>query len=316
MPNKQWHPLFVTSLREALSDARPGQVEIIPEVALSSKPLDVDVLVVKKSKAAHLQHPLADIFRTYNLFEFKSPDDYLEPNDFDKGMAIARLYKVIEHEKMHNLDQITVTFVSRRHPRAMLEMIRSRGLLVHNSKPVPGLYRVKGEVMPVQVMVLKELSGPEVSYMFAAFLTGKEKLRLDATSLLIKKHLDDPVNPHRRELLEFKFKNQLVTPEEMEVVMEMLGQMTEKDRARIEEILRNHPASQEMADRIRAEKAQDVIRKFLARRFGSKSSGLQQKVQQMTNLEVLDYVLEELFAINTMEEAQAIINDGTGKSLQ
>ncbi|CEP68477.1 Uncharacterized [Moorella glycerini] len=39
MPNKQWHPVFVTALKEALSDAPPGQVEIQAEVALSSKPL-------------------------------------------------------------------------------------------------------------------------------------------------------------------------------------------------------------------------------------------------------------------------------------
>ena len=66
MPNKQWHPQFVISLKEALSDSLPGDVEIIREMALSSKPLDVDVVVVKKSKSARLRHPLAGIFRTYN----------------------------------------------------------------------------------------------------------------------------------------------------------------------------------------------------------------------------------------------------------
>jgi hypothetical protein len=54
--------------------------------------------------------PLAGIFRTYNLFEFKNPDERLDPNDYDKGMAIARLYKVIEHRKMLTLEEITMTF--------------------------------------------------------------------------------------------------------------------------------------------------------------------------------------------------------------
>lgn len=36
------------------------------------------------------------------------------------------------------------------------------------------------------------------------------------------------MNPYRRDLLEFKFKNQLVTTEEMEAVMEVNKQMTEK----------------------------------------------------------------------------------------
>jgi hypothetical protein len=35
---KQWHPLFLKSIKEALKDAEPGQLEIIDEVSLSSKP--------------------------------------------------------------------------------------------------------------------------------------------------------------------------------------------------------------------------------------------------------------------------------------
>jgi hypothetical protein len=213
------------------------------------------VVVVKKSKSARLRHPLAGIFRTYNLFEFKNPDDRLDPNDYDKGMAIARLYKVIEHGKMLTLDEITMTFVSTRHPRAMFDMIRTRGLALHRGNPLPGIYRVEGEAIPVQVIVMKELLGPEEVYMFAPFLTGREKLRVDATLLLLRKHLDDPANPYRRELLEFKFRNQLVIPEEMEVVMEMLKQITEKDRARIEEILQNHPSGIAMAERFAAKAA-------------------------------------------------------------
>jgi hypothetical protein len=81
----------------------------------------------------------------------------LEPNNFDKGMAIARLFKVIEHKDLFTLDQIAITFVSRKHPRKMLEMLRARGFTVHENTPVPGIYRVEGGMMPIQVMVLKEL---------------------------------------------------------------------------------------------------------------------------------------------------------------
>jgi len=60
----------------------------------------------------------------------------------------------------------------------------------------------------------------------------------------------------------------------------------------------------------KAEKAQDAICKYLKRRFGPESAGLQQKVQEMTTLEVLDGVMEELFAVNTLEEARVIIVEG------
>ena len=65
----------------------------------------------------------------------------------------------------------------------------------------------------------------------------------------------------------------------------------------------------------RVEKTQEAICKFMTRRFGIAPGEIMPKVKQMTNLEILDHVMEELFAANTVEEAQAIIHDGLGKSL-
>jgi hypothetical protein len=79
--------------------------------------------------------------------------------------------------------------------------------------------------------------------MFAVFLTGKEKLRLLSTVLLIKKHLENPANPYRRELLEFKFKNKLITIEELEMVMKMLKLTDDKYMRDILDVMQNHPAS-------------------------------------------------------------------------
>jgi hypothetical protein len=41
-----------------------------------------------------------------------------------------------------------------------------------------------------------------------------------------------------------------------------------------------------------------------------------QNVREMTRLEILDGVMEDLFAAGTLEEAKAIIWDGIKKSLQ
>jgi predicted deacylase len=164
--------------------------------------------------------------------------------------------------------------------------------------------------------------------MFAAFFTGNEKLRVAATILLLTKYIDDPSNPYRRELLEFKFRNRLFNVEEMEEVLKMSSQMTERDRVQMEEFLRNHPfiqkMNEEMNERIRVESEakgeikakQDAIFKFLARRFGAEIAGLQQKVQQITSIEVLDRIMEELFAANTLEETRIIISGDPGKSIQ
>jgi len=66
----------------------------------------------------------------------------------------------------------------------------------------------------------------------------------------------------------------------------------------------------------RAEAKQDAICKYLKRRFGDASAGLQKKVREITSLEVLDGVMEELFAANTIEEARAIIRDGIERFVQ
>jgi hypothetical protein len=81
-----------------------------------------------------------------------------------------------------------------------------------------------------------------------------------------------------------------------------------------QEWVREERAEAEARGKVEAK--QDAICKYLRRRFGDASAGLQQKVREMTSLEVLDGVMEELFAANTLEEAQAIIEEGINKSLQ
>ncbi|AGL00241.1 hypothetical protein [Desulfoscipio gibsoniae] len=125
-------------------------------------------------------------------------------------------------------------------------IFKTRELAVHKGNPAPGIYRVLGESIPVQIMVLKELQDPETAYMFAVFLTGREKIRLDAMMTLIKKHLADPTSLYRRDLLEFKIKNQLISTEEMEVLLKMLNQANEQEKAKIKELLQSHPFSQEV----------------------------------------------------------------------
>lgn len=50
-----------------------------------------------------------------------------------------------------------------------------------------------------------------------------------------------------------------------------------------------------------------MILKYLARRFGKQPAELQEKVQKIVDPQILDSILEELFAADTIEEAQAII---------
>lgn len=72
----QWHPGFCAALRIAMQD-QMEYLEMQEEHLLSKKPLQMDVLIIKKVRDIAIQNRIGRMFRTYNIIEYKSPDDYL-----------------------------------------------------------------------------------------------------------------------------------------------------------------------------------------------------------------------------------------------
>ena len=132
---------------------------------------------------------------------------------------------------------------------------------------------------------------------------------------MVGETLANPDNQDAEDLLDFSSKNDLIPPEQLEVILQMLKQLSNEEKQRYFEVLDRSEFGVSWKHQIEAKKYQDVIQKFLSRKFGAKSFDLQQKVLRMTDLETLDFVLEELFAINTFEEAKAVINDGIASSV-
>lgn len=64
------------------------------------------------------------------------------------------------------------------------------------------------------------------------------------------------------------------------------------------------------------EAKQEVICKYLTRRFGLDCKDIQEKMQQLTDMEVLDNILAGLFATNSLAEAQNIIKSALDKFQQ
>ncbi|MEW6425299.1 MAG: hypothetical protein AB1523_11265 [Bacillota bacterium] len=56
--------------------------------------------------------------------------------------------------------------------------------------------------------------------------------------------------------------------------------------------------------------------KFMVRRFNADAGEVMEKIQRVASTEILDRIMEEVFAANTLEEAQFIIRRAVGKSLQ
>jgi predicted regulator of amino acid metabolism with ACT domain len=62
-------------------------------------------------------------------------------------------------------------------------------------------------------------------------------------------------------------------------------------------------------------KIEDIC-KFIKRRFSADPGEVREKIQRVASLELLDSLMKELFAANTLEEAQAIIDHGIARALQ
>ena len=60
----------------------------------------------------------------------------------------------------------------------------------------------------------------------------------------------------------------------------------------------------------------EAICKFLAKRFSADYNETMQRIKQIPALEILDNLMKELFAANTKEEAQAIIERSVARTLQ
>ncbi len=84
-----------------------------------------------------------------------------------------------------------------------------------------------------------------------------------------------------------------------------------REKARLDEIsaLKGSEAKGEARGKVMM--AQGAICEFLDARFGSASRGLQKQVKQIDKLEPLDKIIKKIFTANSLEDANAIINNAT-----
>ena len=151
-----WHPAFIEALQMELQ-AYQDVLEFHPEYQLTSEPLRIDCVVIKKKKNVEIKKNIAAIFREWNLLEYKSPGDYVSVADFYKVYAYACLY--ISLVKVP-VDGVTVSFVENHYPRALLDhLTKDRGYAV--AKTSPGIYTVNGDILPIQVIDSGELPAEE-----------------------------------------------------------------------------------------------------------------------------------------------------------
>ena len=151
----QWHPAFCSALRlELLEDSE--NLEFTDEFQLTEKPLQIDCTVVKVKKNCRIKNEIGKIFRTHNIFEYKSPKDELNIDTFYKAVAYACLYKVLpKHVNEISADELTVTLLRDRKPVKLLHELEQTGYGCQTE--ASGIYYVSGVMFPMQIIVSSEL---------------------------------------------------------------------------------------------------------------------------------------------------------------
>lgn len=152
----QWHPGFVAAMNLEFMDNRED-LEFESEHNLNTKPLEIDLLIIRKNSAAKISNVIGEFFKGHNIIEYKSPRDSLDIDVFYKCGAYAGLYKSYGKKlDERKADDITVTIIRHSKPRELFQSLRQYGYGM--SCPSPGIYYIYGKTwFPTQIVVTKEL---------------------------------------------------------------------------------------------------------------------------------------------------------------
>ena len=153
--NLQWHPAFVAALRITFQD-EIEELQILEEYSLSKSPPRIDALILKKNPQVKLKKKIGQIFRGYNIIEYKSPEDSLNINDFYKVYGYTCFYQSnTEKVREINPTDLTITF-----PREMFQHLEQvRGMKIKDQGS--GIYYLTGDPFPIQFLYIPKLSKQE-----------------------------------------------------------------------------------------------------------------------------------------------------------
>ena len=151
-----WHLGFYGGMKLELRQWK-ADLTFDTEHELSQEALLMDMLIIKKNRNVQIDKPIGRIFRTYNVVEFKSPEDTLSIDGFYKTIGYACLYKGLG-ATVNAIpgDELTVSMFCYHHPRKAFAYLIQAGATVREA--YSGVYYIENFIrMPVQVVVTQEL---------------------------------------------------------------------------------------------------------------------------------------------------------------
>ena len=156
----QWHPANYAGLQIEFEDEKK-YLSFEDEHQLGTKPMAIDILIIKNTEGYKVKKNIGRIFRKYNIIEYKSPDDYLSIDDFYKVYGYTCFYKAdTPTVNQIEVNELTITFISRKYPRKLLKHLElERGFAIQ--KIESGIYYIVGDAIPIQFIVANKLSQTE-----------------------------------------------------------------------------------------------------------------------------------------------------------
>ena len=152
-----WHPAFFEAIQLELDEYRHS-LHFVYEYQLTTAPLRIDVVIIKKTADIVIKKNIAAIFRKVNLLEYKSPDDNISVKDFYRVYGYACLYLTLNNDV--DISDLTLTFVESRKPRELIKhLTKSRNFTIEET--MPGIYSVRGDIIPIQIIDNRRLSADE-----------------------------------------------------------------------------------------------------------------------------------------------------------
>ena len=156
----QWHPAFHAALQIEFEEEK-YKLTFKNEHMLSSKPLQIDTLVIKVKPGETIEKNIGRIFRQYNIVEYKNPRDYVSINDYYRLMGYACIYQS-DTERVCEIEpeELTLTFVCSHFPKKLISHLKSRER-AKIEKAGDGIYYVNGLTFPLQIVIIDQLSGED-----------------------------------------------------------------------------------------------------------------------------------------------------------
>lgn len=153
----QWHSAFVSAMGLDFEENRADLI-FEKEYNLNTKPLEIDLLIIKKEASVQIASEVGKLFKGHNIMEYKSPEDHLDIDTFYKTLAYACLYKSYgKTVDAIKAEDITISILREAKPIELFRYLEGHGCKV--TKAYGGIYYVEGKTwFPTQIVVTGELN--------------------------------------------------------------------------------------------------------------------------------------------------------------